>query len=238
MHYWVGSFCHTIDSFNNNNKNKKLVFPATEVVAASDVITLVADVGNNIPDKSWMLYLLEVFNIQNIAVELNLICSFNNDGKFDAIFNGVNQYQFKEIQPMVGHSYLRQIIFNYSKQCISYILQDKNTNQSESFDLLLKGQSFRYEISNQFTGIEWWNKIGNYPYPIRYIVEISQLTFGLADPTDKESVTYVPHNALKPTNDGSGTKYPVSFHNVRIKDDCICYVVQLGDCYNGIRYNC
>lgn len=40
-----------------------------------------------------MLYLLELFNRQNIAVELNLIFSFNNDGKFDAIFNGVNQYQ-------------------------------------------------------------------------------------------------------------------------------------------------
>jgi hypothetical protein len=50
-----------------------------------------------------MLYLLEIFDRQNIAAELNLICSFNNDGKFDAIFNGANQYQFKGVQPRVGH---------------------------------------------------------------------------------------------------------------------------------------
>jgi hypothetical protein len=72
-----------------------LVFPRG-VIAVSDIITLFEDIGNQIPDKSWMLYLLEIFNKQNIPAELNLICSFNNDGKFDAIFNGVNQYQFKQ----------------------------------------------------------------------------------------------------------------------------------------------
>ena len=66
-----------------------------------------------------------LFNRQNIAVELNLICSFNNNGKFDAIFNGVNQYQFKNIQPLVGHSYMRQIIFNSERKSISYFLEDK-----------------------------------------------------------------------------------------------------------------
>jgi hypothetical protein len=109
LHYWIGSFCQVIDSNSN-----KVLFP-TQVVAISDIITLVADIGNKIPNKSWMLYLLELFNIENVAAELNLICSFNNEGKFDAIFNGVNQYQFKEIQPTVGHSYLRQIILDYKK---------------------------------------------------------------------------------------------------------------------------
>jgi hypothetical protein len=112
LHYWIGSFCQVIDRFNNS---EKVSFPA-KVVAISDIITLIADIGNKIPNKSWMLYLLELFNIENVAVELNLICSFNNEGKFDAIFNGVNQYQFKEIQPTVGHSYLRQIILDYKKK--------------------------------------------------------------------------------------------------------------------------
>ena len=37
-----------------------------ELFAASDTITLIEDMGNQIPDKSWMLYLLELFNRQNI----------------------------------------------------------------------------------------------------------------------------------------------------------------------------
>jgi hypothetical protein len=237
LHYWIGSFCHVIDSHNNNN-NKKFSFFPNGVVAVSDIITLIEDIGNNIPERSWMLYVLELFNVENIAVELNLICSFNNDGKFNAIFNGINQYQFKEILPIVGHSYLRQIILNSSEQCISYILQDQNNIQTERFDLHLRGQSFGYEASNQFTGIEWWNRIGNYPYPIRYTVEFSQLMFGLGDPTDKESITYMPHKALRPNTDGSATKYPISFHNIRIKDDCISYKVRVGECYNGMRYKC
>jgi hypothetical protein len=232
LHYWVGSFCHIIDRNNN-----KFLFPE-QVVAISDIITLIADIGNKIPNKSWMLYLLELFNIENIAVELNLICSFNNEGKFDAIFNGVNQYQFKEIQPIVGHSYLRQIILNYERQCISYLLQDKNANQSERFDLKLKKQSssFKYNGSNHFTGVEWWNRIGNYPYPIRYIVEYSQLMFGLTDPIDKESIVYFPYNALRPNNDRSCNGYPISFCNIRTKDDCICYTIQSGSSSSGISY--
>jgi hypothetical protein len=43
---------------------------------------------------------------------------------------------------------------------------------------------------------------------------------------------------LIPNNDGSGTKYPISFQNIRINDDCICYTVQPGSCHTGIRYNC
>ncbi|MFL6325487.1 MAG: hypothetical protein ACJ72C_12120 [Nitrososphaeraceae archaeon] len=232
MHYWIGSFCQIIDSNSN-----KVLFP-TQVVAISDIITLVADIGNKIPDKSWMLYLLELFNIENIAAELNLICSFNNQGKFDAIFNGVNQYQFKEIQPTVDHSYLRQIILDYEKKCISYLLQDKNTNQIESYDLRLEEQSsFKYQGFNHFTGIEWWNKVWNYPYPIRYIVEYSQLMFGITDPTHKESIVYFPYNALRPNNDPSCITYPISFYNIGTKDGCICYTVQSGSSNRGISYS-
>lgn len=230
LHYWVGSFCRVLD------KHKPL-FPRS-VIAVSDIITLIADNGNQIPDKSWMLYLLEIFNTQNIAVELNLICQFDNQDYFEAIFQGVNQYRFKHILPIVGHSYLRQIVMDSQNRLIKYILSDQNTRQSETFGLPLPNMNFGFIVANHFTGIEWWNKIGNIPYPMRYIVEISQLMFGLNDPIDSESITYLPHNALIPNSDGSGTKYPISFQNIRIKDGCICYAVQPGNCYTGIRYKC
>ena len=113
--------------------------------AISDVMILIEDMGNQIPDKSWMLY-LEIFNKQNIPAEFNLICSFNinNDGKFDAIFNGINWYQFKQISPVVGHSYLRQIIMNSQKRVISYILEDRNTKQIQRFDLSVNRVSSIY----------------------------------------------------------------------------------------------
>ncbi|HZA61561.1 MAG TPA: hypothetical protein VE573_01715, partial [Nitrososphaeraceae archaeon] len=169
MHFWAGSFCGILDGSSN-----KPAFPR-RTIAATDVIALVEDVGNQIPGKSWMLYLLELFNKQqNIAIELNLICQFDSQNYFEAIFNGVNRYRFKEVLPILGHSYLRQIIMNSQKECISYLLQDRNTEQTERFDLRLnigRGLSFAFEASNHFTGIEWWNKIGNFPYQIRYHVQ-------------------------------------------------------------------
>ena len=231
MHFWVGSFCSIV----NNNRAAFL----RGVIAISDIITIIEDIGNQIPDKSWMLYLLEIFNKQNISAELNLICSFNNDGKFDAIFNGVNQYQFKQITPVAGHSYLRQIIMNSQKQSISYLLEDRNTKQTERFDLsLLKiVEEFVFEGQNHFTGIEWWNRIGNFPYPMRYHVEISQLMYGLSDnPSDPESIIYEPYNTLMPNSEGSNIQYPISFHNTRIQDGCICYNVMSGSCKNGMKY--
>jgi hypothetical protein len=229
LHIWVGSFCCILDD------NYKPAFPKG-VIAASDIITLVEDMGNQTPDKSWMLYLIELFNKQNIPAELNLICSFNNDGKFDAIFNGVNQYQFKLITPVVGHSYLRQIVMNPKKQSISYLLEDQNTSQTESFDLYLNTQ-FAFEGQNQFTGIEWWNKIGNFPYPIRYHIEISQLMYGIHDnPSDSESIIYGPYNTLIPNSEGYSKQYPISFQNTRIEDGCICYDAKSGSCRSGMNY--
>jgi hypothetical protein len=231
LHFWVGSFCCILDD------NYKPAFPRG-VIAVSDIITLIEDIGNQIPDKSWMLYLLEIFNTQNIPAELNLICSFNNDGKFDAIFNGINQYQFKRITPIVGHSYLRQIIMNSQKQSISYLLEDRNTKQTERFDLYLNNsEQLVFEGQNHFTGIEWWNKIGNFPYPMRYHVEISQLMYGLSDnPSDPESIIYGPYNTLMPNSEGSSKQYPISFHNARFQDGCICYNVKSGSCKSGVKF--
>jgi hypothetical protein len=91
---------------------------------------------------------------------------------------------------------------------------------------------------NQFTGIEWWNKIGSFPYPIRYQVEFSQIMFGYEDKQDNESITFVPHNSLISNKDCFGREYPISFQEVKIRDGCISYIVKNGYCKKGIRYNC
>jgi hypothetical protein len=231
LHFWIGSFCCNLDD------NRRPRFPRG-VIAISDIITVVEDMGNQIPDKSWMLYLLEIFNRQNIPAELNLICQFDNQDYFEAIIGGVNRYRFKQVLPIIGHSYLRQIIMNSQKQSITYILEDQNTKQIERFDLLLNG-GFVFEAQNHFTGIEWWNKIDNSPYPIRYHVEISQLMFGLSDnPSDPESMIYRPYTALVPNSEASDIRYyPISFYNARVKDDgCICFNVKSGSCKTGINY--
>jgi hypothetical protein len=101
LHFWVGSFSYILD-----DDSSKPAFPRG-IIAISDIITLIEDMGNQIPDKSWILYLLEIFNKQNIAIELNLICQFDNQDYFEAIFNGVNRYRFKDVLPILGHSYLR-----------------------------------------------------------------------------------------------------------------------------------
>ncbi len=231
MHFWTGSLCYVKDQ-------SKSFFPQ-RVVAISDIITLIADMGNHIPHNSWMLYLLELFNRQNIAIELNLICSFNDDGKFHAIFNGSNRYQFKDIVPIVNHSYLRQIIMNPRTQSIIYILKDQISNKSEKFTLLLDKEGFVFEGLNHFTGIEWWNKTGNFPYPIRYKVEISQLLYGLNDnPSDPESISYFPYNQLMPNKEGSTKEYPISFYNIETKDGCVCFKIDSGSCETGMKYSC
>ena len=47
-----------------------------------DNIKITDELKNEIPDRSWMLYLLEVFNTQNIAVELNLISQYDDQNYF------------------------------------------------------------------------------------------------------------------------------------------------------------
>jgi hypothetical protein len=240
MHFWVGSYCLVARKDEAKTRNQKPIFPGG-VVSVFDTLTIVADMANNIPDKSWMLYLLEIFNSQDIVVELNLICQFDGQDYFEAIFRGVNQYRFKRILPVVGHSYNRQILLDSQSRTIRYILTDKNIEQYEIFDLPIKNTpGLSFEGSREFSGIEWWNKMRSSPYPIKYEVEISQLSFGLNDdPLNGESIIYFPYNALMPNNDGSTTSYPISLKNLRIKDDgCISYDITHGSCYTGIRYNC
>jgi hypothetical protein len=231
-HFWIGSFCRC-------NSKGRYYFPSG-TVAASDIITLVNDLGNRIPDKSWMLYLLEIFNSQNIACELNLICQFDDQDYFEAIFQGRNQYRFKQVLPFVGHSYQRQIILNQTKSVVSYILTDKTSNHTELFELQVNTR-FHFEALNQFTGIEWWNRVGSLPYPIRYHAEISQLLYGLKDVrySDPNSILFRPYDALIPNSEGAAMDYPISFANCKIKKDdgCISYDIFDGICKKGLEYS-
>jgi hypothetical protein len=232
LHYWVGSFCRAKD-----NNSTKPFFPIG-ITATCDIIKVVKDLGNQIPDKSWMLYLLELFNMQNLAMELNLICQFDNQDYFEAIFQGVNRYRFKEVLPKVGNSYMRIITMDMMNRQIKYILTDQSSKQSETYSLPISNSNFDYKGANQFTGIEWWNKIGNYPYPVRYHVEISQIMFGINETDDPESVTFVPYNTMMPNKDEYNAKYPVAFQDMMLKDGCLCYSIQSGVCTSGMRFNC
>ena len=219
MHFWSGSYCYI-------QNNGKTFFP-NQVVSISDVITLVSDLGNQVPDKSWMLYLLEAFNRDQVPIELNLICSFNDDGKFHAIFGGVNRYEFK-VKPIVSHSYLRQIIMEPAKRRVAYHLKDNTTGETDSFFLQTDKDSF--SLVKHFTGLEWHNIVGDTPYPARFEVEISHLAYGINDdPSDTLSLAYLPYNQLIQNQEGIGRKYPVSFHDSRIKNGFITYKIGPGE---------
>src|SRR5437867_1057730 len=181
-----------------------------------------------------MLYLLELFNKQHIPVELNLICSFNDDGKIHAIFEGANKYEFK-VKPIIGHSYIRQIIMESSKQRIGYHLKDANSSQTDSFFFDVDENSFDFSISKHFTGLEWHNRVENTPYPVRYEVEISNLAYGINDNSaDLESLAYFPYNRLLSDNGGFAKEYPVSFHNFETRNGFITYRIGPGKHNMGI----
>jgi len=135
---------------------------------------------------------------------------------------------------------MRQIIFNSERKSISYFLEDKTTQQVEEFNLRFSDNTnFNFEIANQFTGIEWWNKIGNFSYPIRYQIEISQLMYGIKQNTnDSQSIIYLPYTSLIENSEENTFTYPITFYNTNIKDGCIYYMVSFGKCKTGLKYNC
>jgi hypothetical protein len=184
-----------------------------------------------------MLYLLEAFDRRDsVPVELNLICQFNDRDNFWAIFGGVNRYKFTKVLPVVGHSYLRQIIMRKESRSIEYSVMDKSTNETENFVFNIEG-NFAYQGANHFTGIEWWNKAGSSPFPVRYRVEVSGLMYGVPDDDDNNSaITYWPYGELAPNSDKIVARYPVSFENPMVKDGCICYTVGDGMAGAGIRF--
>jgi hypothetical protein len=220
------------------------------------------DLGNHIPDKSWMLYLLELFDKNTeVALELNLICQFNDRDNFWAIFRGINRYKFTKVLPAVGHSYRREVIMKKEKKSVEFSLTDLDTKQNETFSFDVSSEDakgFSYRGGNHFTGIEWWNKAsgsnnGNTPFPIRYKVEVSSLYFGKAaeeedndaadgEPTISLPIDYRPYNMLVPNRDDVSRvkNYPVSFERPAVKDDgkSIRYAVTSGVTIAGIHFIC
>jgi hypothetical protein len=255
-HFWVGSFCSCSFIVAQHKDNPVLSSPS-DVVGSSDIIRIYKDMGNNMPDKSWMLYLLELFDsnaanhYHHTSIELNLICQFNDQDNFWAIYAGVNRYRFTKVVPIVGHSYLREIILHRYDNSIEYRVTDlddnnnNNNNAIEYFTFQLgkpKSTSKSFQGSSQFTGIEWWNKAGNSPFPIRYEIEFSNLRYAQAaaaadsDGKNIERVTFRPYDALVPNKDGNAKEYPVSFGCADINDGCIRYTVTAGSCKTGLAF--
>jgi hypothetical protein len=227
-HFWVGSLCAVSSSFPSN------------VIAVSDTLTILEDAGNHIPDRSWMLYLLELFekNTQT-PLELDLICQFNERNEFWAIFGGVNRYKFARVLPAVDHSYLREIIMEKEKKSIEYSLTDLDTKQKETFAFNVSLDSrFSYRGGNHFTGLEWWNKAsgGNSPFPARYKVRVSNLGFSQSADAANRLPVYRPYNVLTQNSDASGIEYPVSFKDLAVKDGSIRYSVTPGTTARGMRF--
>jgi len=254
-HFWAGSRCYI--------SNPEPVYPSG-VIAISDILTINEDLGNQIPDKSWMIYMLELFidreyvqeNVRRpVPLELDLFCQFDNQNYFEAVFNGTNQYRFKDILPEIGNSYQHEIILNASNRLVNYKLRNLKTGQIESFKLsannmngtvneqqrqaLIKAiNEVKFEPYKHFTGIEWWNRVNTVPYPVRYQIQLSMLRYAPYDSSaDSEEINYKPYTSLKPDTDRQGKQYPISFQNPRVMDGCICYDISSGTINSGMTYS-
>jgi hypothetical protein len=247
--FHVGSYC----KLNSEYPDK--------ITSVSDVITIVKDIGNEIPHNSWMLYLLEFYidKFNQIPVELDLTCSFNDNGKFVAIFGGQDQlttalqYPFEKIVPTVGHSYRRQILIDAHKRLVNYNLADLQTGQSEIFEIREENirnvknilqiypissiKEIEFEGADHFTGLEWHNRSYDGPYPIRYQVNISMLQYGILDSADPVRISYLPYNALISSKDVRDKSYPVAFQDIKLMNNCICYTIGSGNCQDGMNCN-
>ena len=141
MHYWYGCIDTPHKDYRKHVSKFRII---------TDNLRIKGDKGNKIPDKSWMLYLLEIFNIQRVAVELNLICQFDNQDYFEAIFKGHNQYRFKKVLPQIGHSYHREINFIDKDSSLEFYLKDINLNEDEKFFLKVDRELVYFSVSSKF----------------------------------------------------------------------------------------
>lgn len=120
---------------------------------------------------------------------------------------------------------------------IEYHVADLDGNNEIEWFVLqldkLQNRNISFQDLNQFTGIEWWNKNGNSPFPIRYEIEFSNVRYpqeGLeASESDGEKnierMIFRPYDALVPNNDGYVKEYRLSFIWADFKDSCIRYIV-------------
>jgi hypothetical protein len=237
-HFWLGGLCFT-KAGTAATTGQKHQFPPN-VVSITDTITIIEDMGNRIPDKSWMLYLLELFDSKNnLPVELNLICQFNDRDNFWAIFRGANRQKFTKVLPTVGHSYLRRIVMRRDKKAIEYSVTDTTEQETEEFvfNVQQDDKALSYVGRDHFSGLEWWNKSGNAPFPVRYKVEIGNLMHGQKSGDDWSEISYKPYDVLASDKDGiRGVEYPVSFQKPGIKDGKIAYTIELGKSVAGLRF--
>lgn len=218
MHYWYGC----IDTPHNDYGKDVAKFRFI-----TDNLKIIGDKGNKIPDKSWMLYLLEIFNIQHVAVELNLICQFDNQDYFEAIFRGHNQYRFTKVLPQIGHSYHREIHFIDNDSRLEFYLKDLNSSEDEKFSLKVDRAQFAFQVQQSFTGVEWWNRISYSPYPIRYEIEISNLMYGYNDDLDDpNSQLFFPIGSIYENKDGTTHYYPAKLYDITRRNGCVCYSVR------------
>ena len=97
----------------------------------------------------------------------------------------------------------------------------------------------KFQPYKHFTGIEWWNKTANVPYPVRHHVEFSMLRYAphVDSTQDLEMPSYKPYTSLAEDKDLLGKQYPVAFENLREMDGCICYEVNSGVTYTGMTYS-
>jgi hypothetical protein len=241
-HFWLGSLCgitHTEERRRFSSTDTDAITFPINAIAFTDTITILQDQGNQIPDKSWMLYVMEIFDagLNRTPIELNLICQFNERDNFWAIFGGINRYKFTEVLPSVRHSYLREIIMNKGDSLIEYRLTDLNERKTEEYNLKIDNveHNLCYRASNQFTGLEWWNKVDSFPFPIRHSIEITNLKFAYYD-LQAGQFTFTPYNTLLPNKDDYAKRYPISFSRLATKDNCICYTLARGTCNRGLRF--
>ena len=217
MHYWYGCIDTPHKDYRKHVSKFRII---------TDNLRIRRDKGNSIPDKSWMLYLLEIFNTQRVAVELNLICQFDNQNYFEAIFKGHNQYRFKKVLPQIGHSYHREINFIDKDSTLEFYLKDINLNEDEKFFLNVDRGLFTFQFHQSFTGLEWWNRISSHPYPIRYEIEISNLMYGYNDALeDPNSKVFFPISSIYENKDNTVRSYPAKLSDITRRNGCICYLV-------------
>ncbi len=186
-----------------------------------------------------------------VPLELDLICQYDNANYFEALFGGVNQFRFTKI-PKVGIAYSREIILDPRNRLITYRLTNLkrisesfqlgvrnvngNVSQLEKDELVKMMTEMIFLGSQGFTGIEWRNIMENRPFPIRFGVEISMLTYAQKYSADMKRLEYRPYNLLVPATDKSGKQYPISFANSRRLNNCICFEVSKGNTTLGLRY--
>lgn len=164
---------------------------------ASDTIQLIQENINQIPDKSWVVQLFELFTPASSGgtAELDLISEYTGKTRFVAIFMGNNIHYFA-IPAVVGHIYRRQVVLSPGRAL--YWLMDMSTGMTETFPFsLTPGPD--YSLQGVSRGIEWHNLQGTTTFPVDWVVSLSP------------SVTFsTGQGAQVPSSPGSITPLPVS----------------------------